>query len=120
MFKRHKYNAIRTEYNGVSYPSKSEALYAQHLDFLVKSKNIKGYKRQEKMPIGPDDSLKVDFLVDDLDGTQFAVDVKGFETKDFKRKVKLWEKYQTINLHIVKLKNDRWKVRIIEPMSRPI
>lgn len=116
-YRRQKYHNQPTVYNGVTYISKSEALYAQHLDRLIKGKSIKAWKRQVKMEIGPDDSLKVDFLVYDLDGGTFAVDVKGFETGDFKRKCKLWAKYQTINLHIAKWKNERWHIRIIEGMG---
>jgi hypothetical protein len=107
--KPHKYHARRTEYNGERYDSKAEAEYAATLDLLLKSREIKDWERQVLVPLGADDSLRVDFIVYEYHET-YAVDVKGVETADFKRKKRLWKQYGTMDLQIMKRVGSRWQV----------
>lgn len=95
-----KYKAIRQTYNGVNYDSKLEASRAYELDMLVKAKQIKGYERQYKIQLYYYDAKgrqyntktwKVDFRVENLDGTFTLEEVKGVELPDFKFKRELVE-----------------------------
>ena len=118
-----KYHAKPTVYNGVRYDSKAEARYAGMLD---DSKAAGGpvweWWRQVKIPLGPDFSTRVDFLVAEIYTSQHiagplvtfhAVEVKGKETREFVKVRKLWPKYVRYPLHIVKGIN----VEIINPAS---
>ncbi len=110
--RRNKYGAIRTEYEGVKYDSKAEAEYAARLEIARKAGAIRRWDRQVTFPLGPDHRYRCDFVVTNNDGTRFAVDCKGVETRDFKRHRRLWAKYGAIPLHIYKVKKD---TEIIEP-----
>ncbi len=113
--KRSKYNAQRTEYNGVMYDSKAEAKHAQELDL---NPNVKWVLRQVPIPLGPDFSTRVDFVVavmetivsfgglrSDKDLIVRAHEVKGAETREFKRVRKLWPKYGPFALTIIKARD---------------
>ncbi len=103
-----KYRSKRTFYNGIWYDSKDEAEYAEKLEDRVKRNFLSWWLRQVKVPLGPDDSLRVDFLVPSVCDV-YAVEVKGFETKDFKRKKKLWKKYGPFPLCVVfKNRENEW------------
>ncbi len=84
--------AART-YNGRVYHSKSEAEYAQRLDFQVKAGIVTQYLCQAVLPITVNAVLickvVVDFKVFMADGTEEYVEVKGFETETFRLKKKL-------------------------------
>lgn len=78
-----KYNAQKTEYNGVKFDSKKEAEYARKLDVLTNT-TVKSYETQIRMPIVIN-GLKVctyicDFKVAYLDGTEEYIDVKGMKS----------------------------------------
>lgn len=96
-----KYGAVRQTYNGYNYDSRLEASRAYELDMLVKAKQIKGYERQFKVDLYfynkagdqiPFRSWKVDFCVDNGDGTFTLEEVKGMETVDFKMKRDILQK----------------------------
>ncbi|MHC4405597.1 MAG: DUF1064 domain-containing protein [Planctomycetota bacterium] len=105
--KQHKYGARRTKHNGEWYDSKAEAEYAAMLDLQLDAHDIKSYERQVKIPLGADDSLRVDFVVTEWHD-MYAVDVKGVETPDFRRKAKLWRDYGTMDLLVMKRKGGKW------------
>ncbi len=95
-----KYKAIRQTYNGVNYDSKLEASRAYELDMLVKAGQIKGYERQYKVELYYYDakgqrynskSWKIDFRVENNDGSFTLEEVKGLELPDFKFKRELLE-----------------------------
>jgi len=99
---RNKYKAVRTIYNGVGYDSKAEAARARNLDLMLSAGEIYAWFRQVKLPLGPDDTWRLDFLVFAPGPTVWLEDVKGRETPDFRRKLKLWQKYGQYELHIIK------------------
>ena len=72
-----KFSAKRTDYNGLWYHSKGEASYAQELDWLVKSGDIKSWERQ----------VKIDLKVNGIHITNYFVDFKVIT------------KYDTIQYH---------------------
>ncbi len=91
-----KFKAIRQTYEGNSYHSKKEAQYAAELDMLMRGKAIKSWQRQVKIELLGENGTKVcnyfiDFVVTHKDGTTEYVEVKGFETPEWKLKWKLFE-----------------------------
>ena len=117
--KKNKFNAKSTVYNGVSYHSKEEAVYASELDFRLKAKEILNWERQKKIELNiyflkihtkpiitdtPALELKakgiefihianyyIDFVIYHHDKSIEYVEVKGCETDTWKMKWKLCE-----------------------------
>ena len=91
----HKYGAKRTLYNGIWYDSKKEAAQAADLDLRVRAKDIHGYERQVRFNMEVNGkkicAYVADFLVHHHNGEQEIVEVKGFETPEWKLKKKLIE-----------------------------
>ena len=105
--------AKRTEYNGVIYDSKAEAEHAQWLDWQVERGSVAWWLRQVSVPLGPDFKTRVDFLVATQMAISFSVaieahEVKGVETREFKRVRKLWPKYGPFPLIVIK-KGEPWE-----------
>lgn len=94
-FKKNKYNAVRTNYNGYNYASKLEARQAAELDILKKAGRIKDWDRQFKVEVYYKDrqlmAHKVDFRVHELDGSFTLLETKGVETQDYKWRRKILE-----------------------------
>jgi hypothetical protein len=97
---KNKYNANRTEYNGVMYASKREATKAQELDLLKKAGEVlewvphpiyyvlpRFYKFKKKYQ-----GIKYipDFWIKWKDGREELIDIKGFATPLFKIKEKMF------------------------------
>lgn len=104
---RHKYNvapAHEREYNGRTYASKAERLYAEHIDNMVANGIVREFVTQPLFHLGRDTTYRADFLLIYADGRVEAIDVKGVETQQFKRTKKLWSEYAGIPLRIVKRK----------------
>lgn len=94
---RNKYGNVRQTYNGFNYDSRAEAVQAAELDLRMRAKDIKGWDRQFGVEIlAPDGTLickhRVDFRVEHNDGSFELVEVKGFDTADWRLKRKLLEK----------------------------
>jgi hypothetical protein len=79
--KRHKYNAKKTEYNGVMFDSKKEANRAMELDLLIRGKVVEKVEYQPVFDCIIEDKkickYKADFKVFYLDGHIEYEDVKG-------------------------------------------
>lgn len=102
-FKRNKYGvapkADRT-HNGKVYPSKAEMLCAKSLQA---DPTITLIIEQPQVPLGQDTVYKPDFYVYRASANEaYFIDVKGVETRDFKRNKKLWKTYGPLPLHIRK------------------
>ncbi len=101
-----KFNARRTEYNGVVYDSKAEASFAQCLDLLSHAESpmcrVAWWIRQVKFYFPePWGSHRVDFLVHySLDDTWDLIEVKGKETPDGKRRRKALEHYLGFKIRV--------------------
>jgi hypothetical protein len=84
------YHAIRCEYNGYAYDSKFEAQVSMELDFRLKAKDIKAWDRQFVVELrNPKTGQllrrhKVDFRIHHHDGNFELLEVKGFETRDWR------------------------------------
>lgn len=115
--KPNKYHAKRTEYAGVTYDSKAEAIRAKQLDLLKRAGEIAAWARQWLFILGPDWKWSADFVVTDTSGKLWAEEVKGCETANWKTvKNRLWCKYGPCPLVVLKLKrNGRdWDRTIID------
>lgn len=92
---KNKYGNVRAEYNGSSYMSKKEANYAFELDLQVKAKEIKEWRKQVRVPLKINGVLictyVVDFLITHNDDSEEYIEIKGFETKDWKLKYKMFK-----------------------------
>lgn len=122
-----KYHAKKTEIDGVQFDSKIEGQYYLHLKEQQKKGNIAAFNLQPRFllqegfrkngkwyrPI----EYVADFEIVHNDGSIEIVDVKGFETADFKIKRKLFEKKYPYTLNLVKyvkkwggwITTDEWK-----------
>ncbi len=99
---RHKFNAIRTEYNGFNYSSKAEARYAAELDLRIKAKDVVFYLKQTPFHLPGGIKYVCDFQVFLSDGTVEFVDVKGMSTLTFKAKKKMVEAIYPVTIQVVK------------------
>lgn len=81
--KKNKYNAKKTEYNGLIYDSKKEAMRAEQLDKMLANGDIINIQRQ--VPIRCEVNSKLicklilDFIYTLPDGTIIHEDVKGMK-----------------------------------------
>ena len=109
--RRNKYNAVRTEYNGIEYDSALEASRAMQLDGLLRATDpdIEDWARQVDTPLGDNDIVRLDFVVLEIGGDVHAEEVKGGPTpksgerwmrwratgtgRRYGRLVKLWKQY---------------------------
>lgn len=94
-YQNNKYKAKKQTYDGYSYHSKKEANYAVELDWRKKVKDIKDWRRQEKIRLDIDGkhicNYYIDFVIEHNDGTEEYVEVKGFPTALWKLKWKMFE-----------------------------
>lgn len=101
----------------VVYHSAAEAARAQELDLLLRSKVITGYERQVEFQLG-EDAYVADFVVDGFNPRRvpetWVEEVKGFETREFKRVRRLWKKYGPCTMIIYKRKGNAWVVERLE------
>jgi hypothetical protein len=122
-----KYNAKRTEIDGISFDSRVEGKYYEYLKQQQQVGNIKRFELQPIFTLqeGFRKNGKyfrpilyiADFKVYLNDGSIQIIDVKGFETPDFRIKRKLFEAkypYKLILMKYVKqyggwVTNDEWK-----------
>ncbi len=98
-----KFNAKQTTVDGHIFPSKMEADYYLKLKALHQAGAVKYFLQQ--VPIKLSDRLKmvVDFLVFYADGRHQYVEIKGFETVQYRNKKKILnELYPDIELCVLK------------------
>lgn len=98
--KRSKYGAVKTQIDGHTFDSKKEADYYCDLKLRLQAKDIKGFCLQPIFILAPELKYKADFVVFHNDGTTEVIDVKGFKTKEYITKKKIFE--------------DKYNLRILE------
>jgi hypothetical protein len=101
-FSTHKYKAIRTEVDGISFSSKLEAGYYKKLKLRLISKDIKYFLRQVPFHLPGNVKLVVDFLVFENDGSVRYIETKGMMTPIAKLKIKQTEAIYPIKIEIIK------------------
>lgn len=101
--KRHKFNAKTTEVDNIKFSSKKEANYYGILKMLQQSGEVVGFFRQVPLDLPGGITYRMDFLVFYSGGNCKAIEVKGYETHEWKLKQKLVkEAYPWLDLEIVK------------------
>lgn len=99
---RHKYNATRTESDGISFGSKAEAAYYGHLKTEQASGRLIFFLRQTAIHL-PGSRYVLDFLEFWANGDITWTDVKGFETASFKIKRRAVEAIYPFKIRTVKM-----------------
>ena len=98
----HKFNARRTELNGIKFDSKLEARYYQWLQTQKAAGALLFFLRQTPFHLPGGTRLVVDFTEYWADGTVLFTDVKGMETAEFKIKRREVEAQYGVNINVVK------------------
>ena len=96
--KKTKYRSYKTSIDGHTFDSLKEANYYNDLKLSLKSGNIKGFCLQPIFMLAPGLKYKADFIVFNNDGTYDVVDVKGFKTKEYIAKKKIFEDKYNLTL----------------------
>lgn len=89
--KKSKYGAIRTNIDGHTFDSKKEADFYCELKMRLQAKEIKGFCLQPTFILAEGLKYKADFIVFNNDDTTEIIDVKGFKTKEYIAKKKVFE-----------------------------
>lgn len=105
--KHQKYRNVKTSFDGVTYDSKAEARHAKRLKLLGKainpSQRVVRVERQVKYELTAGISYRADFRVTFADGHVEVHEVKGFETREWMIKKKLFgQYYPDVILKVVK------------------
>lgn len=109
--KVNKFNNKKVVVNGISFDSKMEADFYLYILEQIEEGIVEEFERQPEfilqegftkrglkfLPI----KYKADFELWLADGTNYVVDVKGFETADFKIKKKMFEKRYPQELKLI-------------------
>jgi Protein of unknown function (DUF1064) len=114
-----KYGNARTRYAGQWFDSRGEAEYARRLDRLKAAGAIRDWRRGEPWvllasPTGrrrDGITYRPDFEVWGPAGELRAVDYKGYVTREFRLKAKLWKAvYPGVPLVVVRPDGSEWPV----------
>lgn len=89
--KKSKYGATKTKIDGHTFDSQKEANYYMELKMRLLAGDIKGYCLQPTFILAANLKYKADFIVFNNDNTTEIIDVKGFKTKEYIAKKKIFE-----------------------------
>ena len=89
--KKSKNDTVKTTVDGQTFDSKKEADYYCNLKLRLQCGDIKGFCLQPIFILAPRLKYKADFIVFNNDGTTEIVDTKGFKTKEYIAKKKIFE-----------------------------
>ena len=89
--KKSKYGATKISVDGQTFDSKKEAEYYSELKLKLRAGAVKGFCLQPIFILAPDLKYKADFIIFNEDGTYEIIDVKGFKTKEYITKKKVFE-----------------------------
>lgn len=104
--KNSKYCAVRQQIDGFKFDSKAEA--SMYLD-LKSDPNVQHIDIHPKVSLPGGVTLSVDFIVWRESGPE-AIEVKGFETQDFKTKRKLFNQFHPLApLQVLKKTRAGWE-----------
>lgn len=104
---RSKYRNVKTTIDGVKFDSKAESEFYLHL----KNHPHLMFERQPKVYLSAARILyKPDFkILYHLKNEIIYVDIKGYRTKDFNLKLRLWKAYKSERLLVIK-KSSTWLI----------
>lgn len=81
--RRQKYNAQKTQVDGINFDSKKEATYYYTLKLRKQAGEILWFVRQVPFDLPGGITYRLDFLVVANDGSIDLIDVKGVKTKEY-------------------------------------
>ena len=103
--KRHKFHAVRTEVDGITFSSKKEAKRYQELLLLKRAGEISGLQIQPRFSIDIDGkhicNVVLDFSYQNKNGAFVYEDTKGLDTPISKLKRKLVEAIYKIKVEVL-------------------
>lgn len=99
--RKSKYRANKASVDGHTFDSQKEADYYCELKLKLQAKEINGFCLQPTFILAPSLKYKADFIVFHKDGSTEVVDVKGFKTKEYIAKKKVFE--DKFNLRITEI-----------------
>ena len=100
-YKKAKYRANKTSVDGHTFDSQKEADYYCELKLKLQAKQINGFCLQPTFILAPSLKYKADFIVFNKDGSTEVIDVKGYKTKEYIAKKKVFE--DKFNLKITEI-----------------
>lgn len=99
--KKTKYRANKTSIDGHTFDSKKEADYYLELKLRLQAGDIKGFCLQPTFILAPGLKYKADFIVFNNNNDAEVIDVKGYRTKEYIAKKKVFE--EKYNLKITEI-----------------
>lgn len=89
--KRNKYSSNKVSIDGHTFDSQKEADFYCELKLRLQSKEINGFCLQPIFMLAPGLKYKADFIIFNKDNSTEVIDVKGFRTKEYIAKKKVFE-----------------------------
>ena len=89
--KKSKYKANKVSIDGHTFDSQKEADYYCQLKLRLHGNEINGFCLQLTFILAPGLKYKADFIVFNKDNSTEVIDVKGFKTKEYIAKKKVFE-----------------------------
>ena len=99
--RKSKYRANKVSIDGHTFDSQKEADYYCELKIKLQAKEINGFCLQPTFILAPGLKYKADFIVFHKDNSTEVIDVKGFRTKEYIAKKKVFE--DKFNLKITEI-----------------
>ena len=99
--KKTKYRANKTSVDGHTFDSKKEADYYLELKLRLQAGDIRGFCLQPTFILAKGLKYKADFIIFNNDGSSSVIDVKGYRTKEYITKKKIFE--DKFNLKIIEI-----------------
>ena len=90
-FRKTKYRSNKVSIDGHTFDSQKEADYYSELKLRLQAKEINGFCLQPTFILAPKLKYKADFIVFHKDNSTEVIDVKGFKTKEYIAKKKVFE-----------------------------
>ena len=89
--RKSKYRANKVSVDGHTFDSQKEADFYCELKLRLKSGEINGFCLQPIFILAPGLKYKADFIIFNKDNSTEVIDVKGFKTKEYIAKKKVFE-----------------------------
>ncbi len=99
--RKSKYRANKVSVDGHTFDSQKEADYYCELKYRLQAKEINGFCLQPIFILAPGLKYRADFVVFHKDNSTEVIDVKGFKTKEYIAKKKVFE--DKFNLKITEI-----------------
>ena len=89
--RKSKYRSNKVSIDGHTFDSQKEADFYCELKLRLKSEEINGFCLQPVFILAPGLKYKADFIIFNKDNSTEVIDVKGFKTKEYIAKKKVFE-----------------------------